>query len=139
MGIIIDTNIFIDAENKCFNLEDLEQFSKYDGTFIAAITVAELYLGVHLAPNDATRIRREIFVDQIIKVVPTLPFAEEVAKTYSRIYSIFIKPRSKLGSNVHDLQIAATALTFGYPLLTCNSSDFKKSPGLEVLNPKNTY
>ncbi len=135
MGIIVDTNVFIDAENERYNLEELARYSDYGDTFISAVTVSELYLGVHLASNDATKIRREAFVESIVNTVPILAFTEEVAKVYSRIYAIFLKPRNKLASNVHDLQIAATALTHGYPVLTSNANDFKKVPGLEVLVP----
>lgn len=135
MGIVVDTNVFIDVENGRYELEELGRFSDYGDTFISAVTVSELYLGVHLASDDATRIRREAFVESIINAIPILPFTGGVAKVYSRVYAIFLKPRSKLGSNVHDLQIAATALAHGYPVLTCNVDDFKKVPGLEVLVP----
>jgi len=135
MGIVVDTNVFINIENGRYELEELNRFSAYGDIFIAAITVAELYLGVHLASNDASRVRREAFVESIVGGVPSLAFSEDIARVYSRIYSIFLKPRSKLGSNVHDLQIAATALAYGHPVLTCNVSDFNKIPGLEVLSP----
>lgn len=135
MGLVIDTNVFINVENGRYEMAELAKFSDYGDVYIAAITVAELYLGVHLATNDTTRIRREIFVESIIGGVPSLPFNEEVARVYSRLYSIFLKPRNKAGSNVHDLQIAATALAYGYPVLTSNVGDFKKIPGLEVLAP----
>jgi len=135
MGIVVDTNVFIDAENGRYDLEELEKFSGYGDTFISAVTVSELCLGVHLASNDADRIRREAFVESIISAIPVLPFTEEVARVYAHVYAIFLKPRNKLGSNVHDLQIAATALAYGYPVLTSNMDDFKKVPGLEVLVP----
>jgi len=135
MGLIIDTNVFINVENGRYEMAELAKFPDYGDVYIAAITVAELYLGVHLATNDTTRIKREIFVESIVGGVPSLPFNEEVARVYSRLYSIFLKPRNKAGSNVHDLQIAATALAYGYPVLTSNIGDFKKIPGLEVLAP----
>ncbi len=42
MGLIIDTNIFIDAENGRFNLKDLTNFSGYGQSYISVITVSEL-------------------------------------------------------------------------------------------------
>jgi len=135
MGIVIDTNVFIDIENGRYNSEELAKFSQFGNSFISAITVAELYLGIHLAKDDATKIKREVFVESIINAIPTLAFTEDVAKVYSRIYSIFLKPRIKTGSNAHDLQIAATALAYGYPVLTSNVDDFKKIPGIEILKP----
>ncbi len=73
--------------------------------------------------------------ESIISALPTFPFTEEVARVYSRVYAAFLKPRSKLESNVHDLQIAATALAHGYQVLASNVDGFKKIPGLEVLAP----
>ena len=135
MGIVVDTNVFIDIENGRYDLEGLTKFTSYGDTFIAAVTVSELILGVHMAVDDATKIRREAFVESIIGAIPILAFTEEVARVYSHVYAVFLKPRNKLGSNVHDLQIASTALAHGYPVLTSNVDDFKKIPGLEVLRP----
>ncbi len=131
MGLIVDTNIFIDAENGRFDLSRLEQYAGHGDAYIAAITVAELYLGVHLAANDDSRVRREAIVGS----APSLAFTEDVARVYSRLYALFLKPRSKAGSNVHDLQIAATAVAYGYPVLTSNKGDFQKIPGVQVLTP----
>lgn len=135
MGLIIDTNIFINAENGRYNLESLRQFKHHGSAYISAITVSELFLGVHLAQNDETKIKREIFVENIVSNITVIPFTEDIARVYSRIYAIFLKPRSKLDSNVHDLQIAATALANDYPIVTCNGKDFNKIPGLRVLVP----
>ncbi len=135
MGLVIDTNLFIDAENCRYDLDNLIKFVEYGDTFISAVTVSELLLGVHLAADNSTKIKREAFVESIISKVPILSFNEEVARVYSRIYAILLNPRNKLGSNDHDLQIAATALAHGYPVLTSNLDDFKKIPGLKVLVP----
>lgn len=135
MGIVVDTNVFIDSENGRYDLHELTNFSEYGDTFISVITVSELYLGIHLAPDNASRIRREAFVETIVRTVPILSFTEDVAKIYSRLYAIFLKPRNKSANNVHDLQIAATALSHGYPVLTSNVDDFEKIPGLKILTP----
>ena len=126
MGIVVDTNVFIDIENGRYDLDGLMKFEKYGDTFIAAVTVSELIVGIHLADDEAIKIRREAFVESIISTVPVLAFTEEVARIYSQVYAIFLKPRSRLISNVHDLQIASTALLHGYPVLTSNVDDFKK-------------
>jgi tRNA(fMet)-specific endonuclease VapC len=64
-----------------------------------------------------------------------LEFNEEIVRVYAEIYSHFIKPRSKKEGNVHDLQIAATAIAYGYPVLTSNTADFRKIPGLKIECP----
>ena len=71
--------------------------------------------------------------EEAIEKIPALNFDEKVARTYSEIYAFFLKPRNKSGTNVHDLQIASTALAHGFPLLTSNVRDFEKIPGLNIL------
>lgn len=132
MGLIIDTNFFIDVENKRFNLDKLNTFSEYGEAYIAAVTVSELLVGVHLTDK---RIRRCAFVEGIISKIPVLEFNEKVARSYAEIYSYYLKHRNKSASNVHDLQIASTALAHGYAVLTSNVDDFNKIPGISLLSP----
>jgi predicted nucleic acid-binding protein len=136
MGLVIDTNVFIDAENGRFDLTALNDYTEYGEAFISAITVSELLTGVHMAKNTAIRIKRSAFVDAVLSGVPALDFTEEVARTYAELYAHFLKKRTKPSSTVHDLQIAATAITYGYAVLTSNVNDFKKVPGLIVECPK---
>ncbi len=135
MGLIIDSNFFIDVENKRLKLNNLDKFSEYGEAYIAAITVSELLAGVHLATSIEQRINRSAFVEGILSKIPVLEFNEETARSYSEIYAYFLKLRNKPAANVHDLQIAATALTHGFAVLTSNVSDFDKIPGLIVLTP----
>lgn len=135
MGLVIDTNIFIDAENGRFDLGSLTQYAHYGEAFIATITVSELLTGIHMAKTTAIRVGRSAFVEQILSSIPALDFTEEVARTYAELYAFFLKKRSTPSSTVHDLQIAATAITYGYAVLTSNVEDFKKVPGLTVECP----
>ena len=89
-----------------------------------------------LTHDISIKLRRSAFVESILETIPILSFDEKVARTYAEIYAHFIKPRSKSSSNVHDLQIAATALAYGYPLLTSNLQDFEKIPGIQILKLK---
>ncbi len=132
MGLVIDTNVFIYAEKGQLDLSTQSLFNQYEESFIAAVSVSELLASVQLAKTVDVRIRRSAFVEGIISKIPILDFNEDVARVYAEIYSYFIKPRSKKVGNLHDLQIAATAITYGYPVLTKNKVDFKKIPGLNV-------
>ena len=135
MGLVIDTNVLIDAENGRVNLNDLD-FSDCGDAFIAAITVSELLTGVHLAKTADSRIQRSAFAEGIIANIPVLAFNEEVARCYGELYAHFLKPRAKANANVHDLQIAATCIAYGCALLTSNVADYKKVPGLNIVQPK---
>ena len=132
MGLIIDTNIFILAENGKLNLNKLSNIATKQETYIAAISAAELVAGIHLAKNKDARIRRSAFVENILSTVPILDFNESVARTYAELYAHFLTNKKKNAANVHDLQIAATAITHGFPILTKNTVDFKKIPGLSI-------
>ena len=45
MGLVIDTNVFIDVQTGRFALERLADFAHYGEGYIAAITVSELLAG----------------------------------------------------------------------------------------------
>ena len=136
MGLVIDTNVFIVVDNGRVVLNSLDSFSDYGDAYIAAITVSELLTGVHLAKSANIRIQRSAFVEGIIAKIPVLEFNEEVARCYGDLYAHFLRPRAKASTNVHDLQIAATCIAHGYAVLTSNVADYKKVPGLEIVQPK---
>ncbi len=138
MGLIIDTNVFIDAEHHRLVLKELTVLSEYGEAYIAAITVSELLAGVHLAKTLDVRIQRSAFVEGVLSAIPCLPFEEAVARTYAELYAHFLKsnPRIQRIPNVHDLQIAATAITNGFAVLTNNVQDFGKVPGLKIETPR---
>ena len=135
MGLVIDTNFFINVENNNINIDKLDAFYDYGDAYIAAITVAELLTGVHMAKNIETRIKRNSFVEGIISKIPVLDFDEKVARTYSEIYAHLITNRNKNTMNTHDLLIASTAIAHGFPVLTSNIQDFEKIPGIKIVSP----
>jgi tRNA(fMet)-specific endonuclease VapC len=136
MGLVIDTTVFMDAQNQRFELAKLAKFAHYTEAYIAAITVSELLAGVHLAKTAAQRVQRSAFAENVIVRMPVLDFNEEVARTYAELYAFFLRPRSQIKGNVHDLLIAATAVAHGFAVLTSNVDDFKKIPGLIVECPQ---
>jgi len=138
MGLIIDTNVFIDAEHHRLVFKDLTVLSEYGEAYIAAITVSELLAGVHLAKTPGARVQRSAFVEGVLRAIPCLPFEEAVARTYAELYTHFLKsnPRIQRIPNVHDLQIAATGIANGFAVLTNNVQDFVKIPGLKIETPR---
>lgn len=89
MGLVIDTNFFIDIENNRLPIEKLEQFSSFEGAYIAAISASELLAGIHLAGNLALKLKRSAFVESILQMIPLLDFDERVARTYAELYAHF--------------------------------------------------
>ena len=135
MGLVIDTNVFIDAENGRLDLNSLSAFSNHGDAYIAAITISELLTGVHLAKTTEIRIQRSAFAEGIIAKIPVLDFNGEVARCYGELYAHFLRLGAKANTNVHDLQIAATCIAHDFAVLTSNIADYKKVPGLNVVHP----
>lgn len=134
MGLILDTNVLIDAENGRLALETLPTLQT-EPVFIAAVTVAELLTGVKLAKTPESAMRRHVFVESILSTIPALDFDTEIARTYAELYAQALAQGLRSNLNVHDLQIAATALVHGHSLLTTNVDDFKNIASLRVLSP----
>lgn len=135
MGILIDSSVLIDVERAVRRDSDagrdvLQRLTGEPG-FLAAITVSELFHGVHRAANQGIRARRETFVRASLEIFRTLPFDRNVAEVHSRIWSDLQSEGRVIGS--HDLLIAATGLSHGMPLLTGNVDEFGRVEGLEIL------
>lgn len=60
-----------------------------------------------------------------------LPWSEDVAWRYGRLFRYLRSQGTLIGSS--DLWIAATALVHGMPLATRNVDEFRRVPGLDVL------
>ena len=134
MGLIVDTNVFIDAENKRLHLTELKSLQSQT-VFIAAVTVAELLAGVSLAKTADEKMNRHAFVENILSTLPVLVFDKEVARTYAELYAYALSNQKRGNLNAHDLQIAATALVHGHRILSSNINDFKNIPGIQVIDP----
>ncbi|RUM94339.1 MAG: type II toxin-antitoxin system VapC family toxin [Thiothrix sp.] len=111
MGVVVDTHVFIDAENHRLHLDELRAFQEIP-VYMAAVTAAELLTGVHLAEDTELRVHRLSFVENILENVPVLKFDLEVARTYSELYADALRNASRKNLNAHDLQIAATAICY---------------------------
>jgi len=134
MGLIIDTNVFIDAENNRMELSAIPVLQT-EPVFIAAITVSEMLAGVKLAKTPEEYMHRHINTESILNTIPVLDFDTEVARTYAELYAQALGQGRRSNLNVHDLQIAATALVHGHVVLTTNTDDFKGVAGLTVISP----
>jgi tRNA(fMet)-specific endonuclease VapC len=128
VAFLIDTSVLIDAERGGGALHRVPQ----DGErMISVITVSELLHGVHRALDDAVRIRREGIIEDSFAEVELVPITTEIARVHANIWA-----RLEAGGEVigmHDLWIAATALTHGLEVATTNARDFERVSGLSVL------
>lgn len=118
----------IDAERGSSALDSV--VADEDDVAIAAITVAELKVGVELAKSAARRRRREAFVDAVLGAVSIEPYDREVADAHA----VLLAHSRRLGlpRGAHDLIIAATGRAREREVLTSDLAGFGELPGVRV-------
>lgn len=94
---------------------------------IAAVTAAELLVGVELA-NDEHRERRAELVAAILRLVDVIAFDLPIARDHALLLAHV--RRSGRPRGAHDLQIAATAKATGRTIITTDRTAFADLPGV---------
>lgn len=100
-----------------------------DDVAIAAITVAELTVGVELVQGKARRNRSE-FLDGVLEVVPVIDYDIAVASVHARLLVAVRRQGRPRGA--HDLMIAATAAASDRRVMTADEGAFDDLPGVVV-------
>ena len=131
MGLMLDTNVFIHSE-RSGNPIDFSKWEKYGDVYISAITTSELLVGVHYAKTDRQRARRSAFVESVLAKIPVLNFETKEARVHAGLFATLAKQGKMIGA--HDLSIAATAIIHNCAVLTENTKEFEKVPGLETIS-----
>ena len=125
--LILDTTILVAAERRSLNLDDL--IGDEDDVAIAAVTAAELLVGVELA--DARRRKnREAFVEDVLTIVPVEAYDLAVARAHAGLLAH--TQRTGRSRGAHDLLIAATALDRERTVVTVDSAGFDDLLGVSV-------
>ena len=130
MGLILDSSVIVAFERRRFDLERL--ITDHTPAAIAAVTAAELLIGVERADTSARRARREAFVQNIFLRTPIIPFDLAQARLYASKYAELALQGQLIGDR--DLQIAATALTLNYEVATLNVNEFQRVSALRLLD-----
>jgi tRNA(fMet)-specific endonuclease VapC len=125
--LLLDTTFLVDAEREGGDLDSA--IADDDDVAIAAVTVAELLVGVNLAEGKR-RTARQAFVDGVLEVVPALPYDIRVARHHAELLTAV--RRSGRPRGAHDLIIAATAVTSGRTVLTADPTGFEDLPGVQL-------
>ncbi len=114
---LLDTSVIIDLES--ISAEQLP-----DEVAVCAITMAELAAGPHATADPAERARRQDRLQRTEAAFDPLPFDNEAARAYGRVYAaVLAAGRKARGPRVVDLLIAATACAQRLPLYTRNPGD----------------
>lgn len=100
-----------------------------DDVAIAAVTVAELLVGVMLA-DARHRTDRQALVDDLLSVLPVEPYDAEVARAHA---SLLVHARTTgRPRGAHDLIIAATAVARDREVMTLDTPGFVDLPGVRL-------
>jgi predicted nucleic acid-binding protein len=129
MGLIIDTGVLIKLEKDPAWIDLAAYQPRYGDAYLSAATCSELLVGVHLANTEERRLRRSAYVEAMFKLFRPLPFDLEVARVHAQLVSALAR-NVTLGAL--DLIIGATAIRYGFAVLTTNAADFRRMPGCLV-------
>jgi len=124
---LLDTTFLVDADRSGSSLENL--VADDDEVAVAAITIAELLVGVHLA-DSGHRSARQAFVDDITDVVPIVDYDATVAASHADLLVAVRRQGRPRGA--HDLIIAATAKATQREVVSADGSAYDDLPGIAV-------
>lgn len=102
-----------------------------DDVAIAAITVAELQVGVELS-KGRTRHNRQELLDEIVASVPIVDYDLAVARAHAQLLTAVRRQGRPRGA--HDLIIAATALSSNRSLVSADQTAFADLPGIVIIS-----
>lgn len=127
--LILDTAILIAAERRGTVLAS--SIDPDDDVAIAAVTLAELAVGIRLA-SAAQRPGRQRFVERILANVPIIAYGRDEALVHAGLLAAARRDGRTRGA--HDLIIAATAVATGRTVLTTDArAGFEGLPGVEAV------
>lgn len=127
--LIVDTNVLVAIERREPSVLDL--LLDDDDLAVAAVTVAELLVGVELAPDETVAASRRRAVDAIVESVAVLDYSVTTAAHHAALLAHTRRAGSPRGA--HDLTIAAHAAQTDRAVLTRDArARFGDLPGVRV-------
>jgi tRNA(fMet)-specific endonuclease VapC len=129
MGALIDASVLIEYERGRLDLQQRLSAAE-DEFFLSVVTISELLHGVHRAKERGVKTRRAAFVEAVFEQFPHLPIDYDTACVHAKIWADLSARGHLIG--LHDLWIAAACLVHGHRIVTANSREFGRVPGLVV-------
>jgi predicted nucleic acid-binding protein len=124
-GAILDTSVFIAVEQGRRLRRPLP-----DQVSVSVVTLAELELGVLVAPDSDTRAQRLATLTRVREQTAGLPADDRVASAYARLAAAELAAGRR--PRVHDTWIAATAFVHGAEVWT-QDADFTSFAAIDVV------
>jgi predicted nucleic acid-binding protein len=120
---LLDTSVIIDHDV-------IDPKLLPDESAISAVTLAELAAGPHATDNSEERARRQDRLQWAAATWDPVPFDEEGARVYGRMFAAARAAGQTSRSRFADLLIASTAAANDLPLYTRNPDDFRALRGI---------
>jgi tRNA(fMet)-specific endonuclease VapC len=125
--LLLDTNVLIVAERGGFDLDRL--IADSDEPAVAAITIAELGVGVEFA-TGRRKTNRRAFLHDLLDTLPVIDYGLDVATAHTAL--LIAVRRAGRPRGAHDLIIAATARATARTVVTSDRAGFDDLPGVTV-------
>lgn len=130
MAVLIDTSILIAYERGQLDVVAHVAKREDEEAFLSVISASELLHGAHRATDPAIRARRLAFVEAILARFPVIEIDLEVARAHAALWSTLAQRGEMIG--VHDSWLAATCIARDLTLITANTREFDRVPGLSL-------
>lgn len=127
--LLLDTTFLIHVDRGADRLDRL--IGDDDDVAIAAVTVAELMVGVALAATRH-RERRQAFVEDVTAALPVVAYDLSVAAAHAELLVAVRDAGRPRGA--HDLLIAATAVATNRTVVSADRRAFDDLPGRVTLD-----
>lgn len=128
MRYLLDTNACISYMNgQAPGLREIFHSKASSDIVVSSITKAELYFGSQKSQaRERSRAEQEVFFQHI----DSLPFDDNAAEEYGSIRAYLERRGTPIGP--HDMLIAAIARANGLIVVTHNTKEFSRIPGLNI-------
>jgi tRNA(fMet)-specific endonuclease VapC len=123
--VILDTSVLVASERADSGLGGV--LDDEDEPAIAAITAAELLVGVELA-SAARRERRARRVEGLLAAIPVEPYTVDVARAHAGLLAATRRAGRPRGA--YDLIVAATAVATSRVVISADRAAFADLPGV---------
>jgi tRNA(fMet)-specific endonuclease VapC len=123
---LLDTNVCVRYLNgRSLSVRERLQATDVEDVAVCSVVKAELFYGAMKSNNPQRTLANQ---QQFLNLFASLPFDDIAAAIYGRIRATLSAQGTPIGSN--DLQIASIALAHDLILVTHNTGEFSRVPGL---------
>ncbi len=130
---LFDTTFLVDLVNSDPGSGKLAKKIEEEKSFkaISVVTVYEYLRGVYYAYSATKQLSEKLEnAERDLGAFQVIPFTHEIARQSAQLQAGLERKGEMMGIN--DLYIASTALLLKLALVTRNSEDFRRVPGLKI-------